>query len=64
MNKNKPVLGLEIAVWVRPTGELVMNSVIVFPVQPTCAMTVSLVRLPNENMKNVLAFFSRNIYSH
>jgi hypothetical protein len=46
------VLGLAMLVLRRPVGELVVNSVIVFPAQPTCAMTVSLLSVPNENMNN------------
>jgi hypothetical protein len=45
------VLGFEIFVLRRPVGELVVNSTIVFPVQPTCAITVSLLSVPNENGK-------------
>ena len=47
------MLGLVIAVLSKPVGELVVNSTIVFPVQPTCAITVSLLRIPNENGKYV-----------
>ncbi len=47
------MLGFIIPVWIRLIGELVVNSTIVLPVQPTWAITVSLVRLPNQNITDV-----------
>jgi len=40
------VLGFAIAVLIKPVGELVVNSFIVLFEQPTCAITVSLVKIP------------------
>jgi hypothetical protein len=53
------VLGFVILVLMRPVGELVVNSTIVFPGQPTWAITVSLVRLPNQNIKWVSFVFKK-----
>ena len=44
--KNEPVLGFSIAVLIRPVGELVVNSFMVLPGQPTSAITISIVKLP------------------
>ena len=40
-----------------PIGELVMNSVIVLPTQPTCAMTVSVESVPNKNEEEEIFHF-------
>ncbi len=53
------MLGFMILVLVRPIGELVVNSTIVFPAQPTWAITVSLVRLPNQDIKYVCFVFKK-----
>ena len=40
------MLGFSIAVLIRPVGELVVNSFMVLPGQPTSAITISIVKLP------------------
>ena len=40
------------ALFVKPIGELEVKSTIVLPVQPTCAITVSLVRTPDNKVNS------------
>lgn len=51
-NSQLPGLTLTIVVFDMPAGEIVVNSLMVFPTHPTCAMTVSLMKTPE--LKNII----------